>query len=307
MSRINKVIQRLVAGEVVFATPPIENGSFNDIAALARSAFDMVILETEHRGFDLPQLRTSLQYLLNRARIAERGLGLDPTPFVRIPTNGRELNQWIIKQVLDCGAAGLVLPHVESVESAQAAVAAARYPQRRGAAGPGPDGLRGWAPSVAAEYWGVSQAEYYDRAGIWPLDPDGEVLLMGIVESVRGVEALPEILREAKGIGAIWAGQGDLSVSMGLAGEAAHAEVEAEVLRILRTCKDFGVACAATISPAADVTKRIEQGFDIILVPTQRPADVLQQGLKRVGRTLILPQGVAAGSLPAHGLIGEPN
>jgi 4-hydroxy-2-oxoheptanedioate aldolase len=51
---------------------------------------------------------------------------------VRIPPNARERNQWVIKQALDTGVYGLVLPHLNTVEDAQAAVAAARYPQAAG-------------------------------------------------------------------------------------------------------------------------------------------------------------------------------
>src|SRR5262249_41665550 len=148
---------------------------------------------------------------------------------------------------------GLVLPQMDSVEGAAAAVAAARYPLARGKADGGVPGRRGWGPFAAADYWGLSPSEYYEAAGVWPLDPDGEVLLMGIVESVAGVRALPDILKRVKGIGAIWAGSGDLSVSMGLKGDHEHPEVEAELLNILRICKDHGVACAVPVSCNADV------------------------------------------------------
>jgi hypothetical protein len=68
--------------------------------------------------------------LLNRKRIAEKGnLQPDVVPMVRIPPNARERNQWVIKQALDTGVYGLVLPHLSTVEDAQAAVAAAWYPQ----------------------------------------------------------------------------------------------------------------------------------------------------------------------------------
>src|SRR5215467_12579961 len=84
----------------------------------------------EHEGFSFTTLRTSLQVLLNRKRIAEKGnLQPDVVPLVRIPPNARERNQWVIKQALDTGVYGLVLPHLSTVEDAQAAVAAARYPQ----------------------------------------------------------------------------------------------------------------------------------------------------------------------------------
>src|SRR5881394_346170 len=64
----------------------------------------------EHEGFSFTTLRTSLQVLLNRKRIAEKGnLQPDVVPLVRIPPNARERDQWIIKQALDTGVYGLVL------------------------------------------------------------------------------------------------------------------------------------------------------------------------------------------------------
>ena len=97
---------------------------------VADSDYDMVIIEMEHEGLSFNNLRASLQFLLNRKKIAEGGgLQADPAPLVRIPPNSREQNQWVIKQALDTGVYGLVLPHLNTVEEAKAAVAAARYPQ----------------------------------------------------------------------------------------------------------------------------------------------------------------------------------
>ena len=132
--RLNKVIDLLEHGHAVFSCGTIPNGNFEEIAALGQSAYDMIILETEHVGFDFPTLRHSLQYLLNRKRIVDKGnLQLDVVPLVRIPPYTRERNAWVIKQTLDAGPFGLVLPHLDSVEGAQAAVRAARYPQVPGA------------------------------------------------------------------------------------------------------------------------------------------------------------------------------
>src|ERR1700746_3755619 len=90
----------------------------------------------EHEGFSFTTLRTSLQVLLNRKRIAEKGnLQPDVVPMVRVPPNARERNQWVIKQALDTGVYGLVLPHLSTVEDAQAAVAAARDTQVPGGQG----------------------------------------------------------------------------------------------------------------------------------------------------------------------------
>lgn len=283
MVRRNQVIQKLIDGETVLSTIPIGSANFNDMIQLAESNFDMVMVEMEHSGFDFQNLRTSFQYLISRRKVIEKGIVVDPTPFVRLPANTREKNEWIIKQALDAGAMGLVLPHFDTVEGAQAAVNAARYPAARGSdRHPDPAGVRGF-DFGAAQYWGMGAFEYVDAAGIWPLDPDGEIILMGIVETVAGVKALPDILSKVKGVGAVWAGQGDLSISMGLR-DVAHPEVELELLKILKIANEHGVACATAVTGAADAAKRIDQGFQIVLISTRMDFEQLNKATAKLGR-----------------------
>jgi 4-hydroxy-2-oxoheptanedioate aldolase len=283
--RLNKVIDLLEHGQAVFSCGTIPNGNFDEIAALGQSDYDLIILETEHVGFDFPTLRHSLQYLLNRKRIVDKGnLQPDVVPLVRIPPYTRERNAWVIKQTLDAGPFGLVLPHLDSVEGAEAAVRAARYPQVPGAPDFEPEGERGWASALAPTYWGLAPQDYCEAADVWPLDPDGELLLMGIVENVRGINALPDILRQVKGIGAIWAGPGDLSVSMGLRGHSTHPDVEAGVQKILAICQSAGVPCATGTTPDARVETRLEQGFRIVITPPTRSLDSLHRGRQAAGR-----------------------
>lgn len=281
---LNNVISLLEAGEVVFGCIPIDDEF--ELAAVGRSAYDMIMIETEHTGFSAHLLQRTLQDLLDRRELVERGT-LSPrvTPFVRTPANARERNEWVIKQTLDAGAYGLVIPHLDSVEGAVAAVQAARYPQRLGALDLEPAGQRGWAGAMCAapSYWGLSAADYYQAADLWPLDTEGEILLMGIVESTDGIAALPDILRDVKGIGAIWAGIGDLSVSMGYGG-AYNAEVEEAMERILAICANAGVACAAAATPAMSPEVRIEQGFRIVLSRPRFSFDALDRGLAHVKR-----------------------
>ena len=39
-------------------------------------------------------------------------------------------------------------------------------------------------------YWGLTPQEYYDAADLWPLDPEGNILLMGIIEEAEGVQKI---------------------------------------------------------------------------------------------------------------------
>ena len=283
-TRYNKVIQLLENDQPVFGTGLIWNGNLDEMTYFADSDYDLLMIEMEHEGLSFNNLRASLQFLLNRKRIAAAGgLQADPTPVVRIPPNTREQNQWVIKQALDTGVYGLILPHLDTVDGAQAAVRAARYPQVPGAADFEPAGERGWWYRIAPRYWGLTPAEYYDAADVWPIDPDGNLLLMGIVEEPTGVRNLPDILREAKGIGAIWAGPGDMSVAMGHKGNANHPEVQEMLLRILDICQNAGVPCAVGCT-AAEVPMRLEQGFRILITAPTRSAAGLAEGRRIAGR-----------------------
>jgi 2-keto-3-deoxy-L-rhamnonate aldolase RhmA len=106
---------------------------------------------------------------------------------------------------------------------------------------------------------------------------------MGIVEEPEGVKNLPDILRQVKGIGAIWAGPGDMSVAMGHRGNANHPEVQENLLKILAACKDAGVPCAVSAT-AAEVPIRLEQGFRIINVSPEKTTQGLAEGRRLSGR-----------------------
>ena len=284
-TRYNKAIDLLEQGKTVFASGLVWNGNLDDLSFVADSDYDMVMIEMEHEGLSFNNLRVSLQFLLNRQRIAAKGnLQPDVVPLVRIPPNSREHSQWIIKQALDTGVYGLVLPHLNTVDEARAAVVAARYPQVPGVADFEPVGQRGWWQRIAPRYWGLSAQEYYDAADLWPLDPNGNMLLMGIVEEPEGVDNLRDILRQAKGIGAIWAGPGDMSVAMGLRGNAGHPDVQANLLRILETCLEFNVPCATGANTPEQVAMRMEQGFRIIITAPDKSTPGLNEGRRLAGR-----------------------
>ncbi len=283
--RYNKAIDLLEQGKTVFASGLVWNGNLDDLMFIADSDYDMVMVEMEHEGFSLNDLRVSLQFLLNRQRLAAKGnIQPDVVPLVRIPPNSREHNQWIIKQALDTGVYGLVLPHLNTVEEAQAAVVSARYPQVPGVEDFEPVGQRGWWQRIAPRYWGLSAQEYYDAADLWPLDPNGNMLLMGIIEEPEGVDNLRDILQQVRGIGAIWAGPGDMSVAMGLRGNASHPDVQANLLRILETCQEFNVPCATGANTPEEVALRMEQGFRIIITAPAKSTPGLSEGLRLANR-----------------------
>ena len=262
--RINGVIGKLQQGEPVFGIFS-EDRSPANAAALNDSLLDFIIIDMEHRPLDFESLRHFLQGMLSRnAGGKNNPLSPPVLPLVRLPQNGREQLQFLIKQALDVGAYGLVLPHIETREEALAAVQAARYHQKSGASDFEPPGLRGVSPSVAARYWGLSIDDYMERADLWPLDRSGEVLLIMLIESREGVENIAAIL-EVPGVGGIFIGTWDLATSLGFPKSSQAPEVVESIARILAAAKKAGVPCGITTT-VETVDQHLNQGFQILTV-----------------------------------------
>ena len=282
MPRLNTVIRALENGEIpvtVFAPPTIENA-----VALSAAPYDGIIFEAEHNAYDIKDLRDCLQYLLNRRQIAERNT-LSPavTPIIRIPPNGAEMNQWCAKQVLDIGAYGVVWPHISTAGEAYNAVAACRYPRPASSDAYEPQGQRGDSPAAAARYWGLTLQEYYPKADVWPLNPLGEILVIIMCEDVRGIDNLPEILREVPGIGVVLIGEGDLSQNLGCPRQYDHPAVVEAMTAIRRICKEHNVACGHPHVDAGNAQRVIDEGYRfLVAAPTRAYPGV--EACRRVSR-----------------------
>ncbi len=283
--RINHAIEVLEGERVAFG---IFSGdrSFENARSLSRTLLDFVIVDMEHKPYDVEVLQTFLLRMTDKRAIADSGsVKMRTTPIVRIPANGRELSQFLVKQVLDVGAFGVVLPMIENREEAENAISSLRFPQVKGSKEGGPVGQRGISPDQAAWYWGMSRNEYVSRADVWPLDTKGELLAIIQIETAKGLFNHEEII-STPGVGAIFIGPTDLSASLGLTRD--DPEVEQAIQTILKTCTEYGVPCGVT-ADANSVQTRVEQGFRIVTVgmdsgvsaPVQKAMDI---GRKAAGR-----------------------
>lgn len=268
-SRLNGVIRALEQGRAAltaFSPPEVD-------AALAFSTtkYDGITFEMEHNAWDGRALRDSLQYLLNRKQIADSGsVAPHVTPFVRIPPNGAEMNQFFAKQALDLGAYGIIWPHISTVEEAYNAVAACRYPRLKSAPLYEPAGLRGDGPHTCSRYWGVSQQDYYKKADVWPLDPKGEIFVILMMEDTKGIANLDDILKNVPGIGAILIGEGDLSQEIGVPRQYEHPEVLAAMAQVVATCKKHNVVVGHPHVDAGNVERILKEGYRFLMCAPTR-------------------------------------
>jgi 4-hydroxy-2-oxoheptanedioate aldolase len=282
--RLNGVIAALEQGKPAFVS--FCAAEIGVAQAMNTASYDGVVFEMEHRPYDIRALRDCLQYMLDRRQILQRGtLAPVVTPFVRIPPNGGEASQWVAKQVLDQGVYGIVWPHVSTVDEARNAVTACRYPRPRSAQYFEPAGQRGDAPAAAARYWGLSQQEYYARADVWPLNPQGEILVAIMCEEVRAIKNLPKMLENVAGIGVVIIGEGDLSQDLGFPRQYDHPTVAAAMDEILAICKQYNVPCGHPHVDTKNVEALLEKGFGYLMPAPVYSYAALELGRKACGRS----------------------
>jgi 2-keto-3-deoxy-L-rhamnonate aldolase RhmA len=169
------------------------------------AGLDFVLIDAEHSPIAIDQLQMMLIALRSSAS----------TVLVRPAANDPAL----IKQILDLGAEGLVVPEVDDAAAAAAAVAAARYP---------PLGRRGFGPRRAARLDG-GRAAYLARA-------DDEVAVLVMIESAAAVAAIDAILK-TPGLDGIMVGPADLAVTMGHLLEPGHPDVKAAITVVRDACE----------------------------------------------------------------------
>jgi 4-hydroxy-2-oxoheptanedioate aldolase len=284
LPRLNGVIAALERNQPAFVS--FCAAEIGVAQAMNTAPYDGVVFEMEHRPYDIGALRHCLQFMLDRRQIVQRGtLAPAVTPFVRIPPNGGETSQWVAKQVLDQGVYGIVWPHVSTVEEASNAVAACRYPRPRSGAYYEPAGQRGDAPAAAARYWGVTQQEYYGRADVWPLNPQGEILVAIMCEEVRAIKNLPKMLEEVPGIGVVIIGEGDLSQDLGHPRQYEHPAVASAMDEILAICKQHNVVCGHPHVDSKNVESLLEKGFRYLMPAPVYSFSALELGRKASGRS----------------------
>lgn len=282
--RLNRTIELLAAGQSTFGIFSHDR-SLENARSLARSGLDFVLIDMEHGPLDIETLRVFLLGMTDKRRILEKGnLQPDVTPLVRIAPNGRDQTSYMAKQVLDVGAMGVVFPYVNSAAEALAAVRSVRYPQRRGSTDMEPVGVRGSGAGNATWYWGVN--DYTQRADVWPLDPNGDLMVVIQIETAEAVAKADEILA-VPGISAVFVGPADLAMSLGVTNT--DAELEAAIQRVLRVAKARKIPIGITTS-AQNVAERVKQGFNFVTVGfgdggiTPATSTALQAGRTAAGR-----------------------
>ena len=237
--KTNPVKRKLREGQVSFGTW-LSLGDLYATRLLARMGFDWLTLDMEHQPIDWSTAAAIF------GAIADAGC----VPLVRVP----EGNHFLIKRALDAGAWGIVVPMVNTVEQARAAIAAAKYP---------PTGNRSLGGGMHSLNFSAAAGDYYAKA-------NDEVLVVLQTESPEGVRNA-EAIYSLPGVDAIFVGPVDLRANMRSAdgAEASDEEFERTLQRIVDAGKKTGTPTGMHVMNTDAAHKRAKQGMQFIAVGSE--------------------------------------
>jgi len=182
-----------------------------DIAQIARTAgFDWLFIDAEHSSIDAD----------TAAQIASASLAVGITPVVRVAG----LEHWHASRMLDNGAQGIVVPHVDSAEEARRVAAACRYP---------PIGKRSMGGGL--QQLGFEPVPVGEAARI----VNEETLVVVMIESPQGVENC-EAIAAVPGIDALLIGTNDLCFELGIPGKFDDPRVGEAYRKVIAACRKHG-------------------------------------------------------------------
>src|SRR5436309_5751917 len=247
-NRINRAIELLDQGQPVYYTGSHEGteGSFEQGVKDAQTWADYISYDMEHAPFDVKGLA---EYMRGLAKGGPTRSGhRTPAVIVNVPVNGTDeatirANAWMFHQVLATGVHGILLCHADSPGAVKAFVEAVRFPTHKQGVDQGiSEGRRGvHGNTTAARIWGISADQYIDKADVWPLNPNGE-LLLGLKLEDKYALANADANLKVPGIAFAEWGPGDMAMSLGVRGAGARGQQMAPAMqqaraKVLAACK----------------------------------------------------------------------
>jgi len=215
--RTNQIKQKLQAGQPVYGAM-VQFPDPDLVELLGYAGFDWILIDAEHGSIN----ENDCAHMVRACEAA------GVTSIVRPLANHPET----IMRFLDCGAQGIQVPRVNTVEQARAAVQAVKY---------FPSGMRGVTSSSRCVSYGFRGTipECIEQA-------NEQTLVCVMIEELEAVRNLPELLA-VEGIDVFFVGGGDLAQTMGYPGRKSAPEVQKVVLetidRIVAAGKVAGYSC----------------------------------------------------------------
>ena len=202
----------------------------------APAGYDWALIDMEHSPNDYFSVLGQLQVFA----------ASNTTAIVRADWN----DTVIVKRLLDLGAPGILFPMIQSVEEAQSAVAATRYP---------PHGVRGVSGATRATKFG-RVTDY-----VYLIEDETAVLLQ--LETRHAVEQA-EAIADVDGIRGIFFGPADIAADIGKVGKPMDPEVWALIKPAAQKLMAKGVPVGTLVLDPAFATELLNEGFSFVACGT---------------------------------------
>lgn len=197
---------RLLSSFVFLPSPGV-------VEILGCAGMDFVIIDQEHS----PKSWEMVENMVRAAQVT--GMAA----LVRLArTDEKE-----ILHALEVGATGIMVPFIESADEVRRAAAALRY---------APEGTRGTCTQTRAANYGAERKRFVEFAR----QRNSELLLIGLIESRKGLEHIAEIVGVEQGLDVVFLGRSDLASELGKPGQPGDALVEAASRKIVAAAHEAG-------------------------------------------------------------------
>ncbi|WP_299969477.1 aldolase/citrate lyase family protein [uncultured Roseobacter sp.] len=215
----------------------LEAGSPAMAEAAVYAGFRFLLIDNEHGP-------ASIETTAHMARAIEAAGG---HPMVRVAANDPVL----LKRVLEMGITSIMVPLVNTLAEARAAVAACRYP---------PQGTRGFAGDIRASRYGTAQG-YADTA-------NDALTIMLQIEDPIGVKNAAE-LAEVEGVDMLFIGPYDMSGGYGKLGQTDCAEVESAIDHIRQTAGRVGMPLGTVPRDGKSAQDLLSEDFQLVIAGSE--------------------------------------
>jgi len=243
----NALLKRLRSTRAPSFGTWISSSSLVALDALKGAGFDWFVVDTEHAQVN-PETLGAMMALLAAA---------GPTPLVRVGN----VDQYLIKQALDAGAHGILVPLVSTERQARDAVAYAKYP---------PEGVRGAAAAAASRY-GTELGAYLRSA-------NAETMVGVQIETREALDHL-EAIASVPGIDLLFVGPQDLTLSLGLLDDRTNPKVREAMRRVVATCEVHGKIPGTLVVNPEEKRAALEIGFRFVALASD--VRLLLEGARR--------------------------
>ena len=177
---------------------------------MATSGYDWLFIDMEHNSMDID--------IASQISVAAQDAGI--TPIVRVP----DFAHHHATRVLDCGAMGVVFPHVDNAEIAKKLVSYCLYPPK------GRRSMTGVLPQLD-----FKQQPIADVASTI----NENMLIVIMLESPEAIDNVDSIAA-IDGVDVVLIGTNDLCMEMGIPGDYSNPKVKDAYIKVIEACKKYG-------------------------------------------------------------------